>query len=94
MPRYLRRVRFRFLSKATFEISADWRISLFSHSYLKCIYIMINEGKGANGAQILKPETVDDMWKDQLAGKQPEKINALGRDIPNIRPDLTNVVSP
>lgn len=55
---------------------------------------MINEGKGANGAQILKPETVEEMWKDQLAGKEPEKINALGRDIPNVRPDLTHVVSP
>lgn len=64
------------------------------YSYLKCIYIMINEGKGANGAQILKPETVEEMWHDQLAGKQPEKINALGRDIPNVRPDLTHVVSP
>lgn len=55
---------------------------------------MINEGKGANGAQILKPETVDEMWQDQLAGKQPEKINALGRDIPAVRSDLTNVVKP
>ncbi|KAK9894040.1 beta-lactamase/transpeptidase-like protein [Cystobasidium minutum MCA 4210] len=62
--------------------------------YLKCIYIMINEGKGANGAQILKPETVEEMWKDQLAGTQPEKIGALARPIPAIIPHLTNPVDP
>lgn len=65
-----------------------------ARSYLKCIYIMINEGKGANGAQILKPETVEEMWKDQLAGKQPEKIKALARPIPAVIPHLTNPVDP
>lgn len=55
---------------------------------------MINEGKGANGAQILKPETVEEMWKDQLAGTQPEKIGALQRPIPDTVPELTNRVDP
>jgi len=59
--------------------------------YLKCILIMVNEGKAANGAQILKPETVNDMWKDQMPAfpdadaKQPFKRNIMPS-----RPDLSN----
>ena len=52
---------------------------------------MVNEGKAANGAQILKPETVETMWKDQMTffpdadAKQPFK-----RNIQPSRPDLSN----
>ena len=57
------------------------------HSYLKCIVVMVNEGKALNGAQILKPETVDEMWKDQLT---EETSKGLYASIPAARPDLTN----
>lgn len=57
------------------------------HSYLKCIIVMVNEGKALNGAQILKPETVDEMWKDQLT---EETNKGLYASIPAARPDLTN----
>lgn len=55
--------------------------------YLKCIVVMVNEGKALNGAQILKPETVDEMWKDQLT---EETSKGLYASIPAARPDLTN----
>ncbi|SCZ87868.1 BZ3500_MvSof-1268-A1-R1_Chr2-3g05336 [Microbotryum saponariae] len=35
-------------------------------SYLKCVYILMNEGVGANGARILKAETVKVMLQDHL----------------------------
>lgn len=66
-------------------------------SYLKVIQILINQGKGANGAQILKPETVKEMLTDQVAHKLPaelerpikSQIPELSNDLPNMHPGTT-----
>lgn len=52
---------------------------------------MINEGKAANGAQILQAKTVDDMWKDQMpAFPEADAKQPFKRNIATARPDLAN----
>jgi hypothetical protein len=46
---------------------------------------LINEGKGANGAQILRPETVKEMFRDQIE----HLPGALDISIPGVRDDLS-----
>ncbi|GAA5972713.1 hypothetical protein JCM21900_002361 [Sporobolomyces salmonicolor] len=56
--------------------------------YLQCLVPLINAGRGANGAQILRPETVVEMYRDQT-GHLPD---ALEITIPNPRADLSHEV--
>lgn len=55
-------------------------------SYLKVIQVLLNKGKGANGAQILKPETVATMFEDHVPAKAAQDLHL---PIPDARPDLT-----
>ena len=55
--------------------------------YLKILVVLINKGKGANGAQILKEATVKEMFRDQIGDLLGGK--ALDIEIPGARPDLS-----
>jgi len=55
--------------------------------YLKIVNVLINDGVGANGARIIKSETLKQMLTDQL-GDLPQK-DPLDQVIPDVRPDLT-----
>lgn len=74
-------------------ISGLPRISA-SSSYIKILFVLINEGKGQNGVRVLEPKTVDEMFRDQLAGTPAGKNRALERTIPAVIPQLTNPVVP
>lgn len=41
--------------------------------YLKICTILINQGVGAGGVRVLKSETIDEMYKDQISHLAPEK---------------------
>jgi methyl acetate hydrolase len=56
--------------------------------YLQILVALINEGKGANGAQILRPDTVREMYRDQIE----HLPGALDKTIPGARADLSTDV--
>ena len=60
-------------------------------SYLRILTILINKGKGANGAQVLKPDTVDQMFEDQLAKLPLKDPRAIYKSIAAEKPEYTNV---
>ncbi|KXT04292.1 hypothetical protein AC578_7967 [Pseudocercospora eumusae] len=54
--------------------------------YVQVLAALLNDGTGPNGAQILKPETVDEMFKNQI----PEHPNFARHGIPAAKADQTN----
>jgi hypothetical protein len=56
--------------------------------YLQVLVPLINEGKGANGAQILRPETVKEMFRDQIE----HLPGALDVNFPGVRDELSRDV--
>ncbi|KXT18895.1 hypothetical protein AC579_3523 [Pseudocercospora musae] len=54
--------------------------------YVQVLAALLNDGKGPNGAQILKAETIDEMFKNQI----PEHPNFARQGIPAAKPDQTN----
>ena len=70
--------------------SADFLLS----SYLRILTILINKGKGANGAQVLKPDTVDQMFEDQLAKLPLKNPRAIYKSIAAAKPEYTNATEP
>ena len=50
--------------------------------------MLVNKGKGANGAQILKAETVASMFEDQLLNTPAEKNKDLYEPITSYLPEL------
>lgn len=52
--------------------------------------MLLNEGKGANGARILSPESSREMLRNQLPEAHFEA--ALDKNIPAVIPHLTNPV--
>jgi len=74
-------------SKPAFDSGGAGATSTVS-DYLQILVVLINKGKGANGARILKEETVKQMFEDQLGDDFPEK-DPLEKKIPAVIPSLT-----
>ncbi|KAH8928319.1 beta-lactamase/transpeptidase-like protein [Atractiella rhizophila] len=62
-----------------------------AEDFLKISTVMINSGRGANGARILRPETVKMMYEDQITHLplSKEGLHALDVEIPAANPALT-----
>ncbi len=59
--------------------------------YTRVLTVLLNQGKDPqSGAQILKPETVDELFKPQLSEKQ---LDGFKRKILDKYPPLINLVS-
>ena len=55
--------------------------------YVQVLAALLNDGKSPKtGAQILKKETVDDMWKNQI----PDQPDYARQGIPQAKPEQTN----
>jgi len=54
-----------FVHKSTFDSGGAGAFGTL-HDYLQILVALLNGGTGANGAQILKPETVKEMFIDQI----------------------------
>ncbi|EME87206.1 uncharacterized protein MYCFIDRAFT_53845 [Pseudocercospora fijiensis CIRAD86] len=54
--------------------------------YVQVLATLLNNGQGPNGARILNPETVDEMFTNQI----PEHPNFARQGIPAAKPDQTN----
>ncbi len=59
--------------------------------YTRVLTVLLNQGKDPQtGTQLLKPETVDELYRHQLDEKQ---LKGLQTPIPAVQPELTNPVS-
>lgn len=56
--------------------------------YLKVLTVLINEGKGGNGARILSPESTKEFLRNQV----PQFADELDKEISAVIPSLTNPV--
>ncbi|POY75218.1 hypothetical protein BMF94_1850 [Rhodotorula taiwanensis] len=78
-----------FTHKASYDAGGAGCIGTVE-SYLKCVTILLNGGVGANGARILKAETVEQMLQDQLGDVRTKSgIDPMERPIPAATPELT-----
>ncbi|EJD37012.1 beta-lactamase/transpeptidase-like protein [Auricularia subglabra TFB-10046 SS5] len=72
---------------ATFESAGAGALGT-AGGYLTVLSALLNGGVGANGARILKEETVKSMFVNQV----PDGVPGLGETIVPARPELTNPV--
>lgn len=57
--------------------------------YVQVLAALLNDGKSpSTGAQILKKETIEEMWKNQIS----EHPNFARQGIPNAKPEQTNPI--
>ncbi|PWZ02430.1 beta-lactamase/transpeptidase-like protein [Testicularia cyperi] len=55
--------------------------------YVQILVALLNDGTHPKGGQILKPESVKELRREQLTGKH---VDDMDREFPNVRPDEAN----